>query len=77
MDKLLEAQTYVQKVIFSTGRQSYDKSHIFQFLAGVGVSVQMFVLGPCAIVKLQIFGRALFKICFNCREPTLFILQRF
>ena len=29
---------------------------IFQFLVGVGVSVQMFILGPCEIVKLQTFG---------------------
>ena len=34
------------------------KSFIFQFLGGVGVSVQLFIFGPYEIAKLQIFGHS-------------------
>ena len=51
----LKAQISVQKVSFQleTNRVG-KKSSIFQFLAGLGVSVQIVILGPCEIVKLQI-----------------------
>ena len=44
---------------FSTGDQSYEKkSFIFQCLVAVAVSVQIFMLGTCVIVNLQIFGHS-------------------
>ena len=44
-------------IFFSTGGQFYEKKpSIFQFLPGVGVSVQIFMLGSGAIPKFQIFG---------------------
>ena len=47
---------------FSAGRQPYEKkSSIFQFLVGVGVSVQMFMLGPCTLAMLQISGHSTLK----------------
>ena len=60
MEKSIQAQTSVLKSqFFSTGDQSYgNKSFIFQFLTGVGVYVQMFMIGPCAIAKLHIFGHS-------------------
>ena len=34
------------------------KSFTFQFLAGVEISAQSFILGQCDIAKLQIFGQS-------------------
>ena len=52
-----------KKSIFSTGDQSYgNKSLIFQFLAGLGVCVQIFMLRPCAIAKLKISGHSRLNI---------------
>ena len=40
------------------------ESFIFQFLAGAGVSIQIFVLGPCEIVKIFVTpARISFKLC--------------
>ena len=39
-------------------------SYIFQFLAGIGVSVQIYMLGPCEIAKLQIFVQNYLAIHF-------------
>ena len=49
--------------LFSTGEESYkNKSFIFQFCAGVGVYVQILMLEPCMIAKLQIFGHSCLNI---------------
>ena len=60
MEKSTQAQTSVQKSqFFSTGDQSYEKkSFIFQFLAGIRVSIQILILRPSEIAKLQIFGHS-------------------
>ena len=56
----LEAQTSVQKSqYFSTADQSYETwSFTFQFLAGLGVYVQLFMLEPCQIANRHIFGHS-------------------
>ena len=52
--------TSVQKrQFFSAGSETNrirKKSFILQFLEGVGVSRQIFILGPYEIAKLQIFS---------------------
>ena len=54
MKSLLKAQTSVQSSqIFSAGGQSYGKKiFIFQFPAGEGVYVQIFMLGPLCNSKV-------------------------
>ena len=47
----------ISQMFFSTGDQSYDnKSSNFQFIEVATVHVQILMLGPCVIGKLQSFG---------------------
>ena len=48
-----KAQTFVQESQLFQLEASSIKKVNFEFLAGVGVSLQTFMLGPCAIAKLQ------------------------
>ena len=41
------------------------KKILFPFIAGVGVSVQIFTLGPCEIAKLHICGHTHSIILYN------------
>ena len=67
MENPPKVQTSVQKVLFSTLGQSHKKmkSFIFQFLVGLGVSVQIFMLGLFAIVNLKILGHSFLNIILN------------
>ena len=47
------------------------KKVFFQFPAGEGVSVQIFVLRPCAIAKLQILGHSRSSVIQNLSQVLL------
>ena len=69
----LETQTSVQtSQLFSTLDQSFEKKLlIFLVFGSVEVSVHNFVLGPCAILKLQTFGHPRSNITTICRGVTI------
>ena len=59
MEKSTESTDMSKNANFSTGSQWYEKkSFIFQFLPGLGVAVEIFMIGCCAIATLQIFDHS-------------------